>query len=72
MNKEIYKVILDELCEYPIFRGEYDAKNGNEHYMYGIWSVMESLAGKVSDEELDRFNTMFATNLCKSEDKVRK
>ena len=72
MNKEIYKAILDELCECPLFRGEYDAKNGSAHYMFGVWSVMESLAGKVSDEEQDRFNTMFATNLRKREDKVRK
>lgn len=72
MNKEVYKAILDELCECSLFRGQYDAKNGNEQYMFGIWIVMEFLADKVSDEEADKFNEMFATNMCMSEDKIWK
>jgi hypothetical protein len=72
MNKEVYKTILDELCECPLFRGQYDAKNGSARYMCGIWTVMEFLAGKVSDEEQDKFNIMFATNMRMSEEIVRK
>ena len=72
MNKEVYKAILDELCECSLFRGQYDAKNGDAHYMFGVWSVMECLACKVSDEEQDKFNTMFAANMLKSEEKAQK
>lgn len=72
MNKEVYKAILDELCECPLFRGQYDAKNGNAHYMFGIWTVMEFLACKVSEEEQDKFNEMFATSMCMSEEEARK
>lgn len=32
---------LEELQKYPIRRDHYDAKNGNEHFVNGIESLME-------------------------------
>ena len=31
----------DKLKEVPMFNGHYDRKNGNEHFIYGINTVME-------------------------------
>lgn len=32
---------LDELLKFPIRLDKYDKKNGNEHFVYGIESVLE-------------------------------
>lgn len=32
---------LDELLKYPIRLDNYDKKNGNKHFVYGIESVLE-------------------------------
>ena len=37
---EIYKTVLKDLAECPMFLGIYDAKNGSEQFMYGISTVM--------------------------------
>lgn len=38
---EAYKMVYNDLINN---RGVYDAKNGNRHFMYGVHSVMETVA----------------------------
>lgn len=70
MNKsEAYKIVFDDLIQCNLFKGIYDAKNGNEHYMYGISAVMEYIAHGVSEECLEKFNEEFIQNMIASEEK---
>jgi len=62
-----WKAVLEELKEIQLFRGIYDAKNGNEHYMYGISTVMEVIANKANDEE---FENEFLHNMELSEERA--
>lgn len=61
------QIVLDKLKEIDLFCGKYDAKNGGEHYMYGISTVMEVIANYAGDEE---FEDMFLKNMIDSEEKV--
>lgn len=70
-NAEIKK-LFNKLCECPLFMGHYDAEHGNEHYMYGISTVMEFIAHYISDEVLDEFSEKFLDNMLKSESKCAK
>ena len=63
--------IFYELCKCDLFIGKYDARHGNEHFMYGISTVMECLASMISDETYDVFNSMFTNNMIESEKKVK-
>ena len=70
LNQEKKKVIdkvVDGMTECGLFCGRYDAKNGNEHFMYGVSTVMEYLAYLVSDEYGDEFSDTFTKNMIKSE-----
>lgn len=69
-KKEIRKLVL-EMMEYPMFRGEYDAKNGNEDFMYGISTVMEDLAYRVDNEFYQYVSDTFFHNMVKSEEKYK-
>ena len=55
-----------------MFRGEYDAKNGSESFMYGIATVMEYLASYVDDTFYQSVSDGFTRNMVKSQEKVRK
>ena len=55
MNKEEIRQLVLEMMECPLFRGEYDAKNGSESFMYGIATVMEYLASCVNDTFYQKF-----------------
>lgn len=70
-NVEWKKNLLQDLCKINLFKGKYDALNGNEHYMYGINSVMEHIAYSISDSEGYRYNEMFYENLLNSQKKAR-
>lgn len=54
------QIILDKLKECPLFCGHYDHENGNEHFMYGVSTVMEVIAHYAGDEE---FEDMFLKNM---------
>ncbi len=58
------------LCECGLFVGKYDAKNGNEHFMYGVNTVMESLAYMISEKVGDTYNETFFKNLVNSRKKA--
>ena len=62
------KIVLDKLKECRLLCGIYDAKNGNEHYMYGISTVMEMIANYAGDDE---FEEMFMKNMADSEEKCK-
>lgn len=59
-------IVLRKLKECPLLCGKYDATHSNEHYMYGISTVMEMIANYAGDDE---FEDMFLKNMTKSEEK---
>lgn len=65
---EAYKAVYEDLSKCPLFMGEYDAKNGNKHFIYGIMTVMEAIADRVSDEAYNEYNKISLENLAKSVD----
>lgn len=72
MNKEEIRQLVLEMMECPMFRGEYDAKNGSESFMNGIATVMESLASLVDDTFCQEISDVFTHNMVKSQEKVSK
>lgn len=60
-------IFLDKLSECPLFIGKYDARHGNEHFMYGISTVMENIALLVSEECFEKFCDTFSGNMSESE-----
>lgn len=70
MKRVSYKIVFNDLMECPLFRGEYDAKNGNESFVNGIWTVMEYIAYNVSEDVGDKFNNEFAENMTKSKNEA--
>ena len=72
MNKEEIRQLVSKMMECPMFRGEYDAKNGDESFMYGIATVMESLARLVDDTFYQEVSDVFTHNMVKSQEKVQK
>lgn len=70
MVKEEIRQLVSEMMECPMFRGEYDAKHGNESFMYGIATVMESLAMRVDDTFYQEVSDAFTHNMVKSQEKV--
>lgn len=43
-KREAYQIVLNDLLDCAMFRGHYDAKNGSPQFMYGIATVIESIA----------------------------
>ena len=72
MAKEEIRQLVSEMMECPMFRGEYDAKHGNESFMYGIATVMEYLASLVDDTFYQKVSDTFTHNMVKSQEKVSK
>lgn len=72
MNKEEIRQLVLKMMECPMFRGEYDAKNGSEYFMNGIATVMESLASLVDDTFCQEISDVFTHNMVKSQEKVSK
>ena len=69
LEKLVLAKVFMNLCKCGLFIGKYDARNGNEHFMYGINTVMECLAYLISDKVGDTFNEAFFRNMEKSEKK---
>ena len=71
-NKELtkaYEMVFNDIVNSGcgLMIGKFDAKNGEEHFMYGISTVMEWIAYKVSDEVGDEFSDLFIKNMIESE-----
>ena len=69
-EQEAFDFVLSRLMGNDLFRGKYDARNGDEHFMHGIATVMESIAYHVSDEVGDAFSDLFTRNMIESEKNV--
>ena len=68
----VAKVVFD-MCHNPLMVGTYDARNGNEDFMWGIASTMESLLEYISDDNIDfvdLYSDKFAENMTKSEERA--
>ena len=72
MNKEEIRHLVSKMMECPMFRGEYDARHGDESFMYGIATVMEYLASCVDDIFYQEISDVFIHNMVKSQEKVGK
>lgn len=71
IKKLAYWIIYKELTrEDSLFTGKYDAKNGSEHFMYGVAMVMEQIAYGVSTKVGDRFQDLFTDNMLASKGRV--
>lgn len=64
----VWSLVFDELIKQPMFRMEYDAKHGSEHFMYGIATVMEYIAEKA--DRYDEYERIFNDGLNKSYEKA--
>lgn len=69
-EKTTLKNIFEELKKCGLFVGKYDAKNGNEQFMYGVCAVMECLTYMISEEDGDNFSKEFIENMLTSEEKA--
>lgn len=69
-KKEAYSIVFEDLRKIFLFKGIYDAKNGNENFMYGIGTVMECIALGVSEKEYENFNNEFYRNMCASNGEI--
>lgn len=64
-----YEMVLNDIVNSGcgLMVGKHDAKNGNDHFMYGISTVMEWIAYRVSDEVGNEFSNTFTKNMIMSE-----
>ena len=65
-EKKVIKKVVDEMSKGGLFCGEYDAKNGDAQFMYGIATVMEYFAYLISEDYGEEFEKAFFKNLAKS------
>ena len=72
-QKVVAKEIFEQMIfDVEMFRGRYDAKNGDEHFMFGISTPLTYFAYMIDEEYGGNFETMFMTNMKKSLDKIKK
>lgn len=64
-----YRMVFNDIMNSGVnlFKGIYDAKNGDVTFMYGIEAVMEYLAYKVSEADYNNFSELFTQNIIDSE-----
>ena len=67
--RKAYEMVLNDIVNSGcgLMVGKYDAKNGNEYFMYGISTVIEWIAYKVDDEVGEEFSNIFTQNMIISE-----
>ena len=64
------KIVKDLMGQNGLFRGDYDAENGNEHFMYGISTLLEYIAYSIDENFGNDVESIFLKNMIKSEKKV--
>ena len=66
-----YKIVYDDILNSGVglFTGNFDSKNGNKNFMYGICTVMEFIAYNASEQDYDDFEEIWYKNFTKSLDK---
>lgn len=67
--KEIFEQMISDV---DMFRGHYDAKNGNEHFMLGISTPLTYLAYAIDKEYGEQFDSMFMKNMGESIEEANK
>ena len=65
-EREVLKKIVENMREWGLFAGKFDAKNGNVNFMYGIETVMEYLTSLISEEYCDEYQKEFINNFERS------
>ena len=68
-KKEAYRFVYEDLVKCNLFKGIYDARNGNIYFMNGIATVMEVIADDAGC--YDEFCELFSDNILKSEKKAK-
>lgn len=71
--QDAYRIVFNDMMNSGcgLLVGKYDAKNGNEKYMFGVDTVMEWIAYKVSEAQGDDFSELFTKNMVESQKKAR-
>ena len=71
--QDAYRIVFNDMMNSGcgLLVGKYDAKNGNEKYMFGVDTVMEWIAYKVSEAQGDDFSELFTKNMVESQTKAR-
>ena len=71
--QDAYRIVFNDMMNSGcgLLIGKYDAKNGNEKYMFGVDTVMEWIAYKVSEAQGDDFSELFTKNMVESQKKAR-
>lgn len=71
--QDAYRIVFNDMMNSGcgLLVGHYDAKNGNEKYMFGVDTVMEWIAYKVSEAQGDDFSELFTKNMVESQKKAR-
>lgn len=66
--KDAYRIVFNDMMnsECGLLVGKYDAKNGDEKFMYGIDVVMEWIAYRASEKQ----GAMFFNNMIESQKKA--
>lgn len=69
--KKAYQMVFNDLCKCRMFKGHYDAFNGNSHFMSGIETVMEVIAYRAYDDDFaEEFSNEFTDNILRSRENV--
>ena len=63
-KKETYLTVYEDLIKCPLYVGIYDATNGNEHFIYGISSIMDYISMKAG--KLDEYEELWNKNMRES------
>lgn len=58
-----YRVVFEDLLNITLFTGVYDATNGDEHFMYGIDTVMSEIAIRAGEESSKKYANLFSRNM---------
>lgn len=67
--QKAYEIVFNDMTKkgLNLFQGNYDTKNGNKDFMYGILTVMEFISYKA---DVGNFGDVFIKNMIKSEERA--
>lgn len=67
--QDAYRIVFNDILnnDCGLMVGKYDARNGSKEFMYGISTVMEWIAYRVSEVDGDEFSDLFIKNMIESE-----
>lgn len=71
--KEAYQIVINDIqSKSGMLMGKYDAKNGNDHFMYGVATVIEFLAYEAGDLIGNKIMEDFNSNIRESKEKTKR